>query len=45
MAPDRDVQTDFKAHEKGYSLFTGLMKWGTILSFVTAAIVVLIIAS
>lgn len=45
MAAERDVQNDYQAHSKGYSLFIGLMKWGTILSFITAAIVVLIIAS
>ena len=44
MAAD-DVQTDMKAHAKGYSLFTWLMKWGTIVSFIVAAIVVLILAS
>ncbi len=36
---------DLNAHEKSYSLFTGLIKWGTILSLIIAAIVVLIIAN
>lgn len=45
MAADRDVQNDYQAHSKGYSFFVSLMKWGTIISLVTAAIVVLIIAS
>lgn len=45
MAANGDAGNDFPAHEKSYGLFTGLMKWGTILSFIVAAIVVLIIAS
>lgn len=45
MAAEGDVKNDLKAHEKGYSAFVGLMKWGTIVSFVVAAIVVLLIAS
>lgn len=44
MAADGDVQSDLKAHEKGYSAFIGLMKWGSIISFIAAAIVVLLIA-
>ena len=39
MAAEGEVKTDLKAHEKGYSLFTALMKWGTIVSFAVAAIV------
>jgi hypothetical protein len=45
MAADGEVQNDYQAHTKGYERFIGLMKWGTILSFITGAIVVLIIAS
>jgi hypothetical protein len=36
---------EIKAHEGTYSGFTALMKWGTIISFIVAALVVLIIAS
>ena len=45
MAGEGDVQTDMKAHEKSFALFSGIMKWGTIVSLVAAAIVVLLIAS
>jgi hypothetical protein len=45
MAGEGDVQTDMKAHEKSFALFSGIMKWGTIVSLVAAAVVVLLIAS
>jgi hypothetical protein len=45
MAADREVQADLQAHVKSYSAFAWMMKWGTIVSFIVAAIVVLIIAS
>lgn len=45
MAAEGEVKNDYKAHMKGYERFLGLMKWGSILSFITGAIVVLIIAS
>ncbi len=45
MASEGDVQTDMKAHEKSYALFYGVMKWGAVATFATAAIVVLLIAS
>jgi len=35
---------DNKAHEQTYSGFTALLKWGTILSFIVAMIVVFLIA-
>lgn len=35
---------EIKAHEQTYSGFTTLLKWGTILSFIVAMIVVFIIA-
>jgi hypothetical protein len=44
MAADGNSEMDYPAHDKSYSLFAKLMKWGTILSFIAAAIVVLIIA-
>lgn len=45
MAAEGDVHNDYQAHSKGYERFLVLMKWGTILSAITGAIVVLIIAS
>ncbi len=36
---------NYKAAEKTYSSFLGLLKWGTIGSVIVAAIVVLLIAS
>ena len=45
MAAEGDVKNDYQAHSKGYERFLGLMKWGTILSFIATAIVVLLIAS
>jgi cell division protein FtsX len=45
MAADPHVQTDLPAHEKSYSLFTGMMKWGTVLSVIAAAIVIFVIAN
>jgi hypothetical protein len=36
---------DMPAHTKSYSLFSGLMKWGAILSFVLAMLVVLIVSN
>lgn len=44
MAADLDLEKERASHEKGYSLFISLMKWGAILSFITAMIVVFIIA-
>ena len=44
-ASDLTSGGELKAHEKSYSLFIGMMKWGTILSLIAAAIVILIIAS
>ena len=45
MAAPGDTQKEMRAHEGTYSLFTGLMKWGTILSVITAVIVIFIIAN
>jgi hypothetical protein len=36
---------DMKAHVRDYSRFTGMLKWGAILSFVLAMIVVFIIGN
>ncbi len=45
MAVPGEAKTDIKAHVKDYSRFAAMMKWGTILSFIVAMIVVIIIAS
>lgn len=45
MAADVDTAKQTKAHEDTYGFFTGLMKWGTIISAIVAMIVVLIIAN
>jgi hypothetical protein len=45
MAAEGEVREEVRAHERGYSLFVAIMKWGTILSFILAAIVVILIAS
>ncbi|HKR24642.1 MAG TPA: aa3-type cytochrome c oxidase subunit IV [Allosphingosinicella sp.] len=34
---------EFKAHEKSYGRFIFMMKWGTILSAITAFIVIMVI--
>ncbi len=40
----KDVDRAEKAHRHTYSLFTGIMKYGAIISFVTAMVVVLLIS-
>ena len=45
MAVEGDTPGDIKAHVKSYSAFAAMMKWGTIISFVIAALVVIIISS
>ena len=44
MAADGDVPSEIKAHASGYSLFVAIMKWGAIISFILAMIVVLLIS-
>ena len=43
MAAEGDASKDFKAHESTYSGFIALMKWGTILSAITALLVIVVI--
>lgn len=47
MAAGHDIPSDgtaeLIAHEKSYSLFTGLMKWGTIISLVVGLFVVFVV--
>jgi hypothetical protein len=45
MAGEGQSQNDMQAHVKSYSDFAVMMKWGTILSAITAFIVILIIRS
>jgi hypothetical protein len=45
MAGEGSSPTEMKAHERDYSKFIAMIKWGTIVSFVTGAVVVLIIAA
>lgn len=45
MAADHEAQTDIQAHVKSYTRFNVMMKWGTILSFILAAIVVILIST
>jgi hypothetical protein len=45
MAVEGGSRQDLKAHEGTYAGFVNLFKYGTIISFVLAAIVVLLIAS
>lgn len=45
MAAEGETQDDIRAHAKSYSAFSSMMKWGTILSFITAMIFVMIISN
>lgn len=45
MAIEGDTPTDMNAHSKSYSLFSAIMKYGAIISFITAMVIVLIIAN
>jgi len=44
MAAEGEVQQEIVTHERGYAKFIGLMKWGAIISLVTALVVILLIA-
>ena len=45
MAGDGEIGNDMKAHEKSYSLFSMIMKWGAVITFILAMIIVLILGS
>ena len=45
MAGEPNGQGEFVAHERDYSRFTGMVKWGTIAAAIVTLIVVLMIAS
>lgn len=44
MAAD-EAERSVRSHRNSYGMFTGLMKWGAIISFVLAMLVVFIISS
>lgn len=44
MAAEGEIQQDVAVHEKGYSSFIAMMKWGTIISLVLGLITVLVIS-
>lgn len=44
MAAEIDHQKEMKAHEGTYGLFIGMMKWGTIIAALVAALVVWLIS-
>jgi hypothetical protein len=45
MAATGDPEREMRAHRDTYGFFTGLMKWGTILSFIVGMLVIFIIAN
>jgi hypothetical protein len=45
MAAESEIQNEIKPHVKSYERFIWMMKWGTILSFITGMFVVIIISS
>lgn len=45
MVATGDAEREIARHQDTYGAFTALMKWGTILSFIVAMIVVFIIAN
>lgn len=45
MAAELDLEKQNAVHRKGYLGFVSLLKWGTIISAVVTALVVLIIAN
>jgi len=45
MAIEGEARNELRAHESSYGRFVGMMKWGTILSVIVAAIVIFVISS
>ncbi|MGS1015638.1 aa3-type cytochrome c oxidase subunit IV [Allosphingosinicella humi] len=45
MAVEGGAKGDMGAHEQSYARFAGMMKWGSIITFIVVALVVVIIAS
>ena len=44
MAAEGEIQQDVAVHEKGYSSFIAMMKWGTIISLILGLITVIVIS-
>lgn len=44
MAAD-EAERAVRSHRNSYALFTGVMKWGAIISFIAAMLVVFIISN
>ena len=44
MAAEGEAKVEIKVHERDYSKFVALLKWGAIISFVAAMLVIFIIA-
>lgn len=45
MAGGSPPEIEVKAHRSSYSLFIGMMKWGTIAAAIVTALVILLIAA
>jgi hypothetical protein len=45
MVTEGEARKDLRAHESSYTRFIAMMKWGTILSLLTGAIVVYVISN
>ena len=45
MAVEGEGQLEMKAHERDYSKFVAMLKWGTIISAIVAFLVVIIISA
>ncbi len=43
MAAEGDIDREVRRHHNSYGLFVTLMKWGAIISVVTALIVIVVI--
>ena len=45
MAAEGDLEKEAVVHQRGYESFLTLLKWGTALSLIVAAFVVLVISN
>ena len=44
MAAEGEIEREVRRHHNSYGLFVALMKWGAIISAITALLVIFIIA-
>lgn len=44
MAGEGDNGVEMRAHEKGYSLFVGIVKWGAIVAAIVVLLIILVLA-